>query len=515
MRNRSTAIVSRPLAVCAVLLITACDDRPSGSIVSPDGPTFSTAPGRTTPHPRNAAALAASTGIAGFGTTPIHGGIFGMASSHGGIIVHNTVVQLGVNPEGHLNVEGFVPSFGAYSTTYVGLRYFNRERTVDGASEATAPGCLCEGWGIADATEGVAGYANEDSDGGATNLEVVSFTHTTASVVSTVLVRHPDGRPWMRVTHDYHPSPATRYLYEATVTVENMSSQDIPDLRYRRVMDWDIAPNTFSEYVTIQGTSADNVLFASNDGFASANPLSSRSDLGNTGDFVDSGPADHGALFDFGFGALPALRSKTFTIFYGAAGTESDANRALANVGAEIYSFGQADYDPLNPCDETVNQWFWKPAPNVDACPGTYGRETGEPHTFIFAFRSVGGDPIFKPLDLRLHIMPTPMGLARTDAIAVWVPSTDSFDATKLNPSSATLGNESDPEAAIAQRAGTPWADVADFNRDGRPDMLLVFLKPALTAVGDLSTSTTKLVMRASHAVEGLVRAEGAVRVVP
>ena len=42
----------------------------------------------------------------------------------------------------------------------------------------------------------------------------------------------------MRVTHDYHPS-ANPNLYEVTVTVENISAVPV-DLRYRRVMDWDI-----------------------------------------------------------------------------------------------------------------------------------------------------------------------------------------------------------------------------------------------------------------------------------
>lgn len=500
MRNGSTAYVGRTLAVCAALLVTACDDRSPQPLVSPDRAVRSTAPGRIVPHPRNAAAERR----AGFAAT----------AALSGISIHNTVVQLGVNPEGHLNVPGFVPSFGLSSTTDVGLRFFNPGRTMDGASEATAPGCLCEGWGIADATAGVSGYANVASDG-VVNLEVESFTHTTASAVSTVLVRDASGRPWMRVTHDYHPSPATQYLYEATVTVENVSGQAIPDLRYRRVMDWDIAPNTFNEYVTIQGTAAENVLFASDDGFQSADPLGARSSILGTGDMVDSGPEDHGALFDFGFGALPAGQRRTFTIFYGAAGNQRDANQALANVGAEVFSFGQASYDPAIACDYAPNG-PWQPAPGVGACEGEYGAVTGEPHTFIFAFRSVGGDPVFKPLDLRLYIMPTPMSLTRTDAIAVWVPSTASFDATRLNPASATLGNESDPEAAIARRTdGAPWSRVADFNRDGRPDMLLVFRRSALADAGDLSGATTKLVMRASHAVEGLVRAEGAVRVVP
>ena len=45
------------------------------------------------------------------------------------------------------------------------------------------------------------------------------------------------------------------------------------------------------------------------------------------GDFKDAGPADHGALFDFGFGKLAPHATVTFNIYYGAAGSETDAGR--------------------------------------------------------------------------------------------------------------------------------------------------------------------------------------------
>src|SRR6185295_9021561 len=106
-----------------------------------------------------------------------------------------------------------------------------------------------------------------------------------------------------------------------------------------RVMDWDIQPNTFNEYVTIQGVrTSPAVLFASNDGFATANPLGARSNLGFTGDFVDAGPKDHGALFAFNLGLVKPNHFAGFTIYYGAAGNELDAFVALANVGVEVFS---------------------------------------------------------------------------------------------------------------------------------------------------------------------------------
>ncbi len=270
-------------------------------------------------------------------------------SAHAAAIVSNGTIQLGVDNFGQLNVYGETPSLSG--TTFVGLRY------LPTGAEATAPGCLCEGWGVADAASLVTGYANNDwlTSGGTSGINLLSFTSTATEATSVV-----DIGGIFKVTHHYTPSTATANLYEAKVTIENISGSTVADTRYRRVMDWDIEPTPFSEYVTIAGTTIPSaLLFASNNGFASANPLSGPSDLGYTGDFVDAGPSDHGALFDFGFGSLVAGESKEFSIFYGAAGNELDALAALATVDAKIYSLGQSD-----------------PA-------------TGGPNTFIFAFKGV------------------------------------------------------------------------------------------------------------------------------
>ncbi len=112
--------------------------------------------------------------------------------------------------------------------------------------------------------------------------------------------------------------------------------------------------------------------FDSNQGFATANPLGGPVDLGFTGDFVDAGPNDHGALFDFGFGALDAGTSTTFNIFYGGAASEAAAETAINAVGAEVFSMGEPSTED--------------------------GPTLGTPNTFIFAFGSVGGDPIFSPI---------------------------------------------------------------------------------------------------------------------
>ena len=55
-----------------------------------------------------------------------------------------------------------------------------------------------------------------------------------------------------RVTHEFAPSPGTPNLYEIKVTLENIGAATLPDVRYTRLMDWDVEPTAFEEFVTIQ-----------------------------------------------------------------------------------------------------------------------------------------------------------------------------------------------------------------------------------------------------------------------
>ena len=329
------------------------------------------------------------------------------ASAQADAIIDNGTVQLGVHDLGHLNVPGGSPSSGG--TTAVGLRY------IPTNAEATAPGCLCEGWGAADATSGVTGFANESS-GTSANLSVVSFTSDASSAVSVVDILDGSANPVLRVTQDYHPSAATPNLYEVTVNIENVSSSPV-DARYRRVMDWDVEPTAFNEFVTIQGGTSTALLFDSNDGFDTADPLAGPSDIGFTGNFTDAGPADHGALFDFGFGTVNPGESKSFRIFYGAGGDESSALAALGAVGAEVYSFGQ----PNTPDGPTL----------------------GTPNTFIFAFAGVGGTPIVGG--------PTPPPPPQQA-----VPATPAKKARSCGGKQATIIGTGQPETLI----GTKGKDV-------------------------------------------------------
>lgn len=281
-------------------------------------------------------------------------------AANAGAIITNGTVTLGVNNSGELNVAGGVPSLSG--TTTVGLRYNANQ------AESTADGCLCEGWGVGLRSLGIAGYANQSAGSG--GYSQISFTSTATTAVSVVQIGSS-----MLVTHNYHPS-ATANLYQVDVSVKNISGVAFSagDLVYRRVMDWDIQPTAFSEYVTIAGVpvalglaNGNNVRGTSDNGFANSNPLTAAGTIScasNT-NFADCGPADHGALFDFEFEGLADKATREFTTFYGAAGNETDALNALSLVGAGLYSLGQA------------------------STPG--GAASGTPNTFMFGFGGSGG----------------------------------------------------------------------------------------------------------------------------
>jgi len=295
-----------------------------------------------------------------------------------GAIIYNTgsaataTIALGVNNEGHLNNDdspgGSIVSNNTYAT---GLAY----KAADGSwQDATSPGCYCEGWGVSATTSSgaVSGYANISTDGinnltaGAIATDAAagsgSFVTTTASLTNT---------PGLSVQHAYSAADTSNALFKSVVTISNNTGATINDVRYVRVMDWDVPPTEFNEYVTILGTSTTTLLEKShNNGFNTANPLNDYGQYppycGVDVDFVDCGSSDHGAYFRFNFGSLADGESYDFTIFYGAATTEALADAAVSAEDIELYSYGQSNG----------------------------GSVTGAPATFIFGFAGVGGTPV-------------------------------------------------------------------------------------------------------------------------
>ena len=280
-------------------------------------------------------------------------------------VISNGTVQLGVAALGYLYVAcpvGAV-SAGQYGSTDVGLRYLPTQ--LEGATL----GIPCEGWGVASADLGIAGHASASCGQG--NVTVESYSADTTTALSVVRVGTT-----FRVTHRYTPSPVTPLLYQVDVTIENIGAVPVNDLRYTRGIDYDVAPNTFSEYVTVSGLSAPSVVGVNTDPFTSMNPLIPHAVLpGPVFAYVDLGPGDQGAHFDFRLGTLAPGRARSFRTYYGAAASEPAALNALSTVGASTYSLGQANWDG------TGNPLATTPPPG-----GSFGFLTGQPTTFMYGF---------------------------------------------------------------------------------------------------------------------------------
>lgn len=275
----------------------------------------------------------------------------------GAVITHGAT-SLGVNDSAELNFFGNGPggflTYGVYR---------------DPLGDAISPGCPCEGWGVSTTYDAVttSGFANQSLGfGGLTGGTFGSTANTATSSIGL------SGAP-ITVDHLFGPSLQAD-IFQVNVTIRNTGDRTAENIVYRRVMDWDVPPTEFSEFVTHQGVVANlvanggNVLFASDNGFASGNPLSAAGSVlassVNT-DFIDLGPEDHGSVFDFSFGNLAAGESRTFNIFYGSRESEASALGALGALGVNLYSLGQ------------------------NSASG--GSTDGTPATFIFAFGGVGG----------------------------------------------------------------------------------------------------------------------------
>ncbi|MGE8493512.1 hypothetical protein [Comamonas sp.] len=261
--------------------------------------------------------------------------------------IDNGTLRVGVRADGALMPQEISPLTGI---TYLA-----------NGEDGLTPGCPCEAWGIADTVTNTSGFTG--SSVGTTGITSESFTSTATTATSVANAFNT-----FRVTHAFAPSSATSNIYEVKVTIENISSASVEAL-YGRAMDWDVFPTQFNEYTTIQRGSSTALVFSSDNGFHTADPLESDPGiLFVDQDVVDSGPTDHGAHFRFNFGTIAPGAKVEFTIGYGVAGNQVDALAALGSFGAEAYSLGKPSENPVG-------------TPNTD----------GTPNTFIFAFKGIGG----------------------------------------------------------------------------------------------------------------------------
>jgi hypothetical protein len=359
-----------------------------------------------------------------------------------GEVISNGTVALGVNDHAQLNFSG---------TRFVGVTY---EPT---GNDGTRAGCECEGWGAgAGGPTQFQGRANQ-ALGGPSNLQLVSFASTPTTATSVVDVLR-GGSPALRVTHAFVPSPQTPNLYQIQITLENLTADTLTNVRYERLMDWDVEPTPFSEFVTINrgSTPPSDLIYSDDNGFGDNLPFSPKT--GGNGpldpstvnaNYVDKGPADHGARFTFDFGSLAAGEDKQFFLFYGASGTELEADAAVSAAALEMFSYGQ---------------------PNT-----TGGPDLGTPNTFIWGFRAVGGAPVIPPtLTLSPKTDINTVGDSHTvtaelrDSAGNPVPGAPIvFEVTGANTASGTDTTDADGKATFTYTGTTAGDDLITACLDG------------------------------------------------
>ncbi|MCL5776291.1 hypothetical protein M1105_04710 [Limibaculum sp. FT325] len=118
-------------------------------------------------------------------------------------LIDNGLIALGVNPQGNLIVSS--------ESGFIGLTY------IPTFGEALAPGCFCEGWGVADlGTDyfGKAGEAFSDANLFNANLTVDGTGTLLGSAGSSAVasVDVGNGDKILNVTHAYSPAAATANL---------------------------------------------------------------------------------------------------------------------------------------------------------------------------------------------------------------------------------------------------------------------------------------------------------------
>ena len=114
---------------------------------------------------------------------------------------------------------------------------------------------------------------------------------------------------------------------------------------------------------------------------------------------------------------------------------------------------------------------------------------------------------------------PSSISLKKQGSLPVVILSSPTFDARTVDVASIRLGNEVGTDTEVAKQKGKPLSRIDDVNGDGRLDLILTFDVQQLIANGDLTLTTTSLVIRGFQGATGdsciNFRGVGTVRVVP
>ncbi len=318
-------------------------------------------------------------------------------------IIHNSLIQsqqtimIGVNPTGNLNTPNGAGTTATNSLNVnisqansgsVGISYYwpgakkvgTTGTYAKGWYDSTSQGKKWESWGAgALDNRGAQAWGSASIESaGVVNMTVKSFVVDPTSIKSTVWINDTSGNPMLEVTHLYGPTSGdtNQNLFQGLVTITNISNDTLQDVRYRRMMDWDILENVLDPSVDAVGVKAsynsstnpkiwsycDNGGESISAPYTQANPFIACKPWNNASlnqDYVGqtggaSAQYGTGSSFDFQFGKLPCNSSVTFYIYYGAAGSRTALSNpndpqnpgAMERVGATVYSMA---YDPNYP----------------------------------------------------------------------------------------------------------------------------------------------------------------------
>jgi hypothetical protein len=277
------------------------------------------------------------------------------SAAHGQAIIGTKTLVLGVGKLGNLNIpyKGGIKGLALPKKDPLGLNNIGL-RVGDGSLSGVDRRFLGEGWGVGVATKVKGPFTYLDSCGveaGSVDNVVAGtggFSGTNGGMTATSRTICGEQKK-IGVTHEFGPSDKTKQLFKVKVTIKNLTKKPFPQVIYHRVMDWDVDPAADQEFVTIKGTGTANYDSSNNNGWCPPNPedlvcTEAPSNIESTDnvDFVDAGPEDQGAQFFLKFGKLEAGSSVSFTTYYGVAPNESSANKAIKDVGAKLFTFGQS-----------------------------------------------------------------------------------------------------------------------------------------------------------------------------
>lgn len=116
-------------------------------------------------------------------------------------------------------------------------------------------------------------------------------------------------------------------------------------------------------------------------------------------------------------------------------------------------------------------------------------------------------------IDVRPGSRRNPVSPRSGGKLPVAVLTDGSFDASRVDPSTVTLGDGSAPEAPVARRGnGAPMASLRDVDGDGDRDLLLHFRIRDLVGNGDLDRTTTSLELNGETSGGTSIRGSDGVR---